>query len=73
MVFPGECNVGKVDPIRCDDCSILMEQQVLRSAAGYYIGMACNCGPHCRDSGYYKNRDDAQIDLDENTASWRLQ
>lgn len=30
------------------------------SAAGYYIGTYCNCGPYSRESGYYRDFDEAQ-------------
>lgn len=42
----------------------ITELQVLRSAAGYYIGRMCNEGPYSRDSGYYRERKDAQMALD---------
>jgi len=38
----------------CPDCHVKLELQVLRSAAGYYIGTFCECGPYSRESGYYK-------------------
>lgn len=48
----------------CEDCKSDMPLQVLRSNAGYYIGYSCkNCGPYSRESGYYRNREDAEKDL----------
>lgn len=49
----------------CEDCHRLLVPQVLRSAAGYYIGTACSCGPYSRESGYYSSREEAQRDLDD--------
>jgi hypothetical protein len=34
------------------------------SAAGFYIGTVCDCGPYTRESGYYRTRALAQADLD---------
>ena len=38
--------------------------QVLRSAAGYYIGCYDEDGPCCRISGYYSNKQNAEIALE---------
>jgi len=48
----------------CPDCEVELELQVLRSAAGHYIGTQCGCGPYSRESGYYPSSDLAQRDLD---------
>lgn len=48
----------------CNECKAVLVPQVLRSNAGYYIGSACYCGPCDRQSGYYKNREEAQKALD---------
>jgi hypothetical protein len=41
------------------------ELQVLKSAAGYYIGYLCNDGsPYSRESGYYASESNAQHALD---------
>lgn len=38
-------------------CGAHMVLEVLRSAAGYYIGFSCpNCGPHSRESSYFRSR-----------------
>ena len=43
----------------------LQQAQVLRSAAGYYVGFFCpRCGPYSRESGYYASFDEAQEALD---------
>lgn len=62
MTLPGE--VLYLTEARCDDCEALMKIEVLRSAAGYYIGFFCpNCGPYSRESGYYRSREEAEVAL----------
>jgi hypothetical protein len=34
--------------------------QVCRSAAGWYVGAVCACGPYSRESGYYSQRLEAE-------------
>lgn len=41
--------------------------QVLRSAAGYYIGCYDEEGPYCRISGYYGSREAAETALSTRT------
>lgn len=36
---------------------------VHRSAAGYYIGSWCGCGPYSRESDYYPTHEAASKDL----------
>lgn len=46
-------------------CRTVLKLRVLRSAAGYYIGRACdNCGPHSRESGYFQTEEAAAHALD---------
>lgn len=49
---------------KCPDCGTELKLRVLHSNAGYYVGTMCSCGPHSRESGYYKKRETAQKDLD---------
>jgi hypothetical protein len=49
---------------RCPDCGRMPKLDVQYSAAGYYIGAWCDCGPYSRESGYYRTGEDAQADLD---------
>jgi hypothetical protein len=59
MTVPGEC----VNDTRttCFDCQTELHIQVLRSAAGFYIGFFCpRCGPYSRESGYYRSREEAE-------------
>jgi hypothetical protein len=36
----------------CNDCKVKVKLQVCRSAAGWYIGTWCGCGPYSRESDY---------------------
>lgn len=55
----------------CDECQMKMPFQVLSSAAGYYIGTRCNCGPNSRESEYYRSYNDADAALAAwNGAEW---
>lgn len=51
-------------PSTCPECQKKLQLQVLRSAAGYYVGTQCNCGPYSRESGYYPTAGAAQSALD---------
>jgi hypothetical protein len=62
MVMPGETLLTGA-PATCKDCGVELGLKVLRSAAGYYIGSQCYCGPYSRESGYYKTREEAEKDL----------
>ncbi len=44
------------DPIQCTDCNVLLELKVCKSAAGWYVGTWCKCGPYSRESVYYASR-----------------
>lgn len=69
MTLPGECVNATIT--KCMDCGVELKIQVLRSAAGYYIGFFCpNDGPYSRESGYYPTPEAAQTALDNNTY-WR--
>lgn len=60
MALPGELTT----PDKCEDCDQPLPLEVLSSAAGFYIGTSCHCGPYSRVSGYYTSRDAAQAALD---------
>ena len=47
-------------PDTCSDCGVVIVLKVHHSTAGYYIGAWCNCGPYCRESGYYPTREKAE-------------
>lgn len=59
--------LGKNHNRTCIQCEQKLENEVLMSAAGYYIGTSCLCGPYSRESGYYRSYQDAQKDLNSNT------
>lgn len=59
MTLPGE-TVATGAPTHCDGCGTDAKLGVYRSAAGYYVGYFCDCGPYSRESGYYANPDDAK-------------
>lgn len=62
-MLPGE-TIATGAPATCEDCGVALKPQVLQSAAGYYIGTFCQCGPYSRESGYYPKREEAQQALD---------
>ena len=49
--------------ITCSDCNYVMNNEVLKSAAGYYIGKFCYCGPYSRESRYYETHCEAKDNL----------
>lgn len=58
----------------CEGCGAKLEVEVLRSAAGYYIGQWCHeiDGPYSRLSQeYYKTEKLAQEALDKDTFTMR--
>ena len=58
-MLPGE-TIASGAPRTCPDCQKHMEDEVLQSAAGFYIGTICDCGPYSRESGYYRAEADAE-------------
>ena len=55
-------------PQTCPDCGVTVQLEVLRSAAGYYVGTQCRCGPYTRESEeYYRSREEAERALREGT------
>ena len=58
-MIPGE-TIASDASSTCEDCNKKLELQILQSAAGYYIGTWCDCGPYSRESGYYRTRKDAE-------------
>jgi hypothetical protein len=65
-MFPGE-TIASGAPSTCPECRAELTNQVLRSAAGFYIGTRCKCGPYSRESGYYRTEQEAQRALDAGT------
>jgi len=65
MVMPRETLATGAPPV-CPHCGTAVQLEVLQSAAGYYIGTQCRCGPYTRESGYYPSREDAEAALVNN-------
>ena len=59
MTLPGE-TLATGAPSACSDCKRKIVLQVCESGAGFYVGAWCNCGPYCRESGYYGTKEEAQ-------------
>jgi len=59
MAMPGE-TVATGAPVHCYDCDSDAKLDVCHSAAGYYVGYYCNCGPYSRESGYYMTYERAE-------------
>ena len=59
MTLPRE-TLATGAPDTCSDCKKKMSLEVLCSAAGFYVGTHCNCGPYTRESGYYRTRTQAE-------------
>lgn len=47
----------------CTDCNASLDLIVCMSAAGYYIGRWCECGPYSRESHYFRTRNEAEAAL----------
>lgn len=62
-MIPGE-TIASGAPNPCPTCGEVLHLKVLRSAAGYYIGTMCNCGPYSRESGYYSTKEYAEEALE---------
>jgi len=63
MALPRE-TIAAGAPSTCPDCGKKVEPTVCRSAAGYYVGTMCYCGPYSRESGYYPTFEAAETALD---------
>jgi hypothetical protein len=70
MALPGE-TVALGTPVVCPICGVTLTMEVLKSAAGYYIGFFCYSmpknddaefcyGPYSRESGYYRRYEEAE-------------
>lgn len=63
-MLPGEIPV--TETVTC--CGDPLPLEVLRSAAGHYIGRFCpGCGPYSRESDYYPTYEKACAALASNT------
>lgn len=66
-MLQGETTLSGGNPT-CERCGETPPFEVLQSAAGYYIGTRCKCGPFSRESGYFRTYGEAFIALD--TGKW---
>lgn len=66
MTLPGE-TLATGAAATCSDCHVEVRLGVYKSAAGYYIGTWCDCGPYTRESGYYRFEVDAKAALANGT------
>jgi len=69
-MLPGETIHSGAEPV-CPECKVELKEEVLYSPAGYYIGTRCNCGPYSRESHYYKNKAEAEFDLEHKQVKYR--
>ena len=68
MALPKE-TVHLGAPAVCPECHHHTSDEVCHSAAGYYIGRTCLCGPYSRESfDYYPTSNEAKEALDDD--SW---
>jgi RNase P subunit RPR2 len=49
----------------CQDCKTVLVPKVMSSAAGWYVGTSCKCGPYSRESAYYKTKEEVERLLGE--------
>ena len=61
-MLPGETILSGA-ACTCSDCKVRLVLQVCRSAAGYYLGTYCDCGPYSRESEYFDTREEAEAAL----------
>lgn len=62
MALPGE--LKGFDGTTCENCGTPLKLEILRSAAGHYLGYFCPvCGPYSRETGYYGARAEAETEL----------
>lgn len=63
MTIPGETLATGASKT-CPTCGVTVELEVHQSAAGFYVGTYCDCGPYSRESQYAPSREVAQAWLD---------
>jgi hypothetical protein len=67
MALNGEIMSDPDGHVKCHDCGCLMTFNILESAAGFYLGYSCDCGPYSRESEYYEDRKDLAENLHHGT------
>jgi len=59
MTLPVEC-LNETTTI-CHECGTELNIDIQKSAAGFYVGFFCpECGPYSRESGYFRNYEEAE-------------
>lgn len=58
-MLPGE-TLASGASAHCDECGTDVELAVHQSAAGYYVGTWCECGPYSRETDYLPTRETAE-------------
>ena len=43
----------RIEMESCPECGHKYLPRVMKSAAGFYVGTSCTCGPFSRESEYY--------------------
>lgn len=61
-MIPGE-TISSGANRTCQDCGLVMKDEVLHSGGGYYIGTQCDCGPYSRESDYFRDYEEARLAL----------
>lgn len=61
-MLPGETILSGAKPV-CSDCGVGLTLEVLRSAAGYYVGTQCCGGPNTRETNYFATHSEAHAAL----------
>jgi hypothetical protein len=65
-MMPGE-TIQSGAPVLCPDCRREATLLICTSAAGYYVGTWCDCGPYSRESGYFERVEEAEKALRSGT------
>lgn len=68
-MIPGETIIDS-GVEQCADCGAALKLSVCKSAAGWYLGTMCYCGPYSRESDYYASEEEARADLARPAAHW---
>lgn len=70
-MLPGETLQNGAEEI-CSLCGCIAEVKPMSSAAGWYLGSACGCGPYTRESVYYPSRERLDIAIREDMVEPRF-
>lgn len=70
-MIPGESLCSGASDV-CDRCRRVVTLAPLSSAAGWYLGTVCDCGPYSRESIYYPSRELLDTALQENRVVSRV-